>query len=99
MGASWADGLAPGSLYLCWGCVRALGTADFPSPLWVQEDLMNTIGESAAQGAAGIILWGTLDYSASKVSAGGGSRSLSVGTPSASAVQGCDTECHCRTCA
>lgn len=30
---------------------------------------MNTIGESAAQGAAGIILWGSLNYSNSKVSA------------------------------
>ncbi|NWI64686.1 HYAL1 protein, partial [Todus mexicanus] len=37
-------------------------TVDFLS----QEDLMNTIGESAAQGAAGIILWGSLNYSASK---------------------------------
>ncbi|XP_030914038.1 hyaluronidase-1 isoform X2 [Geospiza fortis] len=31
-----------------------------------QEDLVNTIGESAAQGAAGIIFWGSLDYSTSK---------------------------------
>ncbi|KAM6248142.1 hyaluronidase-1 [Spheniscus humboldti] len=31
-----------------------------------QEDLMNTIGETAAQGAAGIILWGSLNYSTSK---------------------------------
>lgn len=60
---------------------------------------MSTIGESAAQGAAGIILWGSLDYSTSKVSADSGVRSLSAGTPSASAVQGCDTECHCRRCA
>ncbi|XP_010015220.1 PREDICTED: hyaluronidase-1-like, partial [Nestor notabilis] len=37
-------------------------TVDFLS----QEDLMNTIGESAAQGAAGIILWGSLNYSNSK---------------------------------
>ncbi|KFQ32502.1 Hyaluronidase-1, partial [Mesitornis unicolor] len=37
-------------------------TVDFLS----QEDLMNTIGESAAQGAAGIILWGSLNYSTSK---------------------------------
>ncbi|XP_056357719.1 hyaluronidase-1 [Oenanthe melanoleuca] len=37
-------------------------TLDFLS----QEELMSTIGESAAQGAAGIILWGSLDYSASK---------------------------------
>ncbi|NWU43172.1 HYAL1 protein, partial [Hylia prasina] len=37
-------------------------TMDFLS----QEDLMNTIGESAAQGAAGIVLWGTLNYSSSK---------------------------------
>ncbi|PKU31000.1 hypothetical protein llap_18697 [Limosa lapponica baueri] len=31
-----------------------------------QEDLVNTIGESAAQGTAGIILWGSLNYSTSK---------------------------------
>ncbi|NXW57842.1 HYAL1 protein, partial [Eurystomus gularis] len=37
-------------------------TVDFLS----QENLMNTIGESAAQGAAGIILWGSLNYSTSK---------------------------------
>ncbi|NXK27350.1 HYAL1 protein, partial [Arenaria interpres] len=37
-------------------------TVDFLS----QEDLVNTIGESAAQGAAGIILWGSLNYSSSK---------------------------------
>ncbi|KFP95899.1 Hyaluronidase-1, partial [Leptosomus discolor] len=37
-------------------------TVDFLS----QEDLMNTIGESAAQGAAGIILWGSLNYSKKK---------------------------------
>ncbi|NWW46811.1 HYAL1 protein, partial [Pedionomus torquatus] len=37
-------------------------TVDFLS----QEDLVNTIGESAAQGAAGIILWGSLNYSTSK---------------------------------
>ncbi|XP_069721629.1 hyaluronidase-1 [Phaenicophaeus curvirostris] len=37
-------------------------TTDFLS----QEDLMNTIGESAAQGAAGIVLWGSLNYSTSK---------------------------------
>lgn len=33
---------------------------------------MNTIGESVAQGAAGIILWGSLNYSTSKVSVAGG---------------------------
>ncbi|XP_009889556.1 PREDICTED: hyaluronidase-1 [Charadrius vociferus] len=37
-------------------------TVDFLS----QENLVNTIGESAAQGAAGIILWGSLNYSTSK---------------------------------
>ncbi|NXM66173.1 HYAL1 protein, partial [Serilophus lunatus] len=37
-------------------------TVDFLS----QEDLMNTIGESAAQGAAGIILWGSFNYSDSE---------------------------------
>ncbi|XP_064146444.1 hyaluronidase-4-like [Loxodonta africana] len=31
-----------------------------------QEDLMHTIGESAALGAAGVILWGGYEYSASK---------------------------------
>ncbi|NXY51263.1 HYAL1 protein, partial [Ceuthmochares aereus] len=38
-------------------------TVDFLS----QEDLVNTIGESAAQGAAGIVLWGSsFNYSTSK---------------------------------
>ncbi|NXT55540.1 HYAL1 protein, partial [Pluvianellus socialis] len=37
-------------------------TVDFLS----QENLVSTIGESAAQGAAGIILWGSLNYSTSK---------------------------------
>ncbi|NWS78117.1 HYAL1 protein, partial [Crotophaga sulcirostris] len=37
-------------------------TMDFLS----QEDLMNTIGESAAQGAAGIVLWGSYTDSTSK---------------------------------
>ncbi|NXL83317.1 HYAL1 protein, partial [Alectura lathami] len=37
-------------------------TADFLS----EEDLMNTIGESASQGAAGIILWGSYTYGTSK---------------------------------
>ncbi|XP_062441632.1 hyaluronidase-1 [Rhea pennata] len=31
-----------------------------------EEDLVNTIGESAAQGSAGIVLWGSLNYSSSK---------------------------------
>ncbi|XP_044129099.1 hyaluronidase-1-like [Bufo gargarizans] len=31
-----------------------------------KEDLIQTIGQSAALGAAGIILWGNLDYSSSK---------------------------------
>ncbi|NXK57134.1 HYAL1 protein, partial [Chauna torquata] len=37
-------------------------TVDFLS----EEDLVNTIGESAAQGAAGIVLWGSYSYSTSK---------------------------------
>ncbi|NXH44825.1 HYAL1 protein, partial [Dicaeum eximium] len=37
-------------------------TVDFLS----QEDLVNTIGESAAQGAAGIIFWGNGNFSTSK---------------------------------
>ncbi|XP_006023812.1 hyaluronidase-1 isoform X1 [Alligator sinensis] len=39
-------------------------TDDFLS----QEDLENTIGESASQGAAGIVLWGSEDYSNSRES-------------------------------
>lgn len=31
---------------------------------------MHTIGESAALGASGVILWGGYDYSATKVSSG-----------------------------
>ncbi|XP_025901825.1 hyaluronidase-1 [Nothoprocta perdicaria] len=31
-----------------------------------EEDLVNTIGESAAQGAAGVVLWGSLSYSSSQ---------------------------------
>ncbi|NXL82841.1 HYAL1 protein, partial [Leptocoma aspasia] len=31
-----------------------------------QEDMVNTIGESAAQGAAGIVFWGSGKYSTSK---------------------------------
>ncbi|NXJ84419.1 HYAL1 protein, partial [Trogon melanurus] len=37
-------------------------TVDFLS----EEDLKNTIGESAAQGAAGIVLWGSSNHSTSK---------------------------------
>ncbi|NXD16160.1 HYAL1 protein, partial [Nothocercus nigrocapillus] len=37
-------------------------TDDFLS----EEDLVNTIGESAAQGAAGVVLWGSLSYSSSQ---------------------------------
>lgn len=60
---------------------------------------MNTIGESAAQGAAGIVLWGSLNYSTSKVSAAGGTAPPPAGTPRSPAAQGCDTACHCRRCA
>ncbi|XP_029472263.1 hyaluronidase-4-like [Rhinatrema bivittatum] len=33
-----------------------------------QADLINTIGESAAQGAAGIVLWGSIQYASSRES-------------------------------
>uniref|UniRef100_A0A8C3S162 Hyaluronidase n=1 Tax=Chelydra serpentina TaxID=8475 RepID=A0A8C3S162_CHESE len=33
-----------------------------------QTDLVNTIGESAALGAAGLVLWGSMQYASSKVS-------------------------------
>ncbi|XP_061864591.1 hyaluronidase-1 isoform X2 [Colius striatus] len=39
---------------------------DFNVDFFSQEDLINTIGESAAQGAAGIIFWGSLEYASSK---------------------------------
>lgn len=39
-----------------------------PDTSLFQEDLVHTIGESAALGAAGVILWGGYEYSASKVS-------------------------------
>lgn len=32
-----------------------------------QRDLVNTIGESAALGAAGVVLWGSMQYASSKV--------------------------------
>ncbi|NWH77069.1 HYAL1 protein, partial [Piaya cayana] len=41
-------------------------TLDETSYYLSQEDLVNTIGESTAQGAAGIVLWGSLNYSNSK---------------------------------
>lgn len=51
--------------------------------LVLQEDLVHTLGESASQGAAGVILWGSTNYSYSEVSkcrravgGGGGGESL-----------------------
>lgn len=35
--------------------------------LLLQTDLVNTIGESAALGAAGVVLWGSMQYASSKV--------------------------------
>lgn len=35
--------------------------------LLFQMDLVNTIGESAALGAAGVVLWGSMQYASSKV--------------------------------
>lgn len=35
--------------------------------LLFQADLVNTIGESAALGAAGVVLWGSMQYASSKV--------------------------------
>lgn len=35
--------------------------------LLCQRDLVNTIGESAALGAAGVVLWGSMQYASSKV--------------------------------
>ncbi|XP_048357242.1 hyaluronidase-4-like isoform X2 [Sphaerodactylus townsendi] len=34
--------------------------------LLTEEDLENTIGESAAQGAAGVVLWGSIKYASSR---------------------------------
>ncbi|XP_067417242.1 hyaluronidase-1 [Emydura macquarii macquarii] len=41
---------------------------DFTEDFLSQEDLVNTIGESASQGAAGVVLWGSEDYSHSRES-------------------------------
>ena len=35
--------------------------------VFFQIDLVNTIGESAALGAAGVVLWGSMQYASSKV--------------------------------
>lgn len=35
--------------------------------LLFQRDLVNTIGESAALGAAGVVLWGSMQYASSEV--------------------------------
>ncbi|XP_018428072.1 PREDICTED: hyaluronidase-1-like [Nanorana parkeri] len=40
---------------------------DYSMDFMTEEDLMQTIGQSAALGAAGIILWGNTDYSRSKL--------------------------------
>lgn len=41
-------------------------TYEFTQSFLPQEDLVHTIGESASQGAAGIILWGSKNYSCSQ---------------------------------
>ncbi|XP_053144102.1 hyaluronidase-1 [Hemicordylus capensis] len=47
---------------LPYACIVYEFTQNFLS----KEDLVNTIGESAAQGAAGVILWGSNNYSSSQ---------------------------------
>ncbi|XP_032996489.1 hyaluronidase-1 [Lacerta agilis] len=39
---------------------------EFTQSFLSQEDLVHTIGESASQGAAGVILWGSTNYSSSE---------------------------------
>lgn len=53
---------------LCFNnCVAVIVTA--PVPLWwLQMDLEHTLGESAAVGAAGVVLWGELQFAKSEVS-------------------------------
>lgn len=60
---------------------------------------MNTIGESAAQGAAGIILWGSLNDSMSKVSVAGGTAWPPAGPPLPRPHRAVTLPCHCRRCA
>ncbi|EMP33866.1 Hyaluronidase-1 [Chelonia mydas] len=45
---------------------------DFTEDFLSQEDLVHTIGESASQGASGVVLWGNEDYSHSRVRYVGG---------------------------
>ncbi|XP_015264310.1 PREDICTED: hyaluronidase-4-like [Gekko japonicus] len=62
--------------------IAAIGRKDYALPVFVysrpfyaytfdvltEEDLVHTIGESAAQGAAGVILWGSIKYASSRES-------------------------------
>lgn len=51
------------------GGARCPGVSIWPhSPLSLQADLEHTIGESAALGTAGVVLWGDMSYSQSAVS-------------------------------
>ncbi|XP_060100382.1 hyaluronidase-4-like [Heteronotia binoei] len=60
--------------------IAAMGRKDYTLPVFVysrpfyaytfdvltEEDLVHTIGESAAQGAAGVVLWGSIQYASSR---------------------------------
>ncbi|XP_039338606.1 hyaluronidase-1 isoform X1 [Mauremys reevesii] len=52
---------------------------DFTEDFLSQEDLVHTIGESASQGASGVVLWGNEDYTRSRVRYIGGYGCLWVG--------------------
>uniref|UniRef100_A0A8B9TLE1 Hyaluronidase n=1 Tax=Anas platyrhynchos TaxID=8839 RepID=A0A8B9TLE1_ANAPL len=53
--------------------IASIARKDYVLPVFVYSrpfytDLVNTIGESAALGAAGVVLWGSMQYASSKVS-------------------------------
>ena len=55
---------------LCWGCGCFVGSVGTNQALSLQPDLISTIGESAALGAAGAIFWGDADYTKNRVRLG-----------------------------
>lgn len=54
----------------CWGCGCCVGSVGTKWALSLQPDLISTIGESAALGAAGAIFWGDADYTKNRVGLG-----------------------------
>lgn len=70
---AWGEG---GSSSTAWGEGRATATLCFP-----QEELEHSLGESAAQGAAGVVLWVSWESTKTKVSSGPGGRGETQAPP------------------